>query len=93
MENKLNLSLERLKQFLLTEDEPNLRLYPKWLANRLNVSEYNLLNTLALAVKGGLVELHWETFCLHCGTFAEHFGSLEKTHSQIECKIAKLILI
>lgn len=86
MENQLKLSIESLQQFLLTDGEPNLRLYPNWLANRLNVSEYDLLTTLAFAVKDGLVELHWETFCLKCGRFAEHFGSLEKAHSQIECK-------
>lgn len=79
-----------MQEFLLTDGEPNLRLYPKWLAKRFDVTEYDLLNSLAYAVKDGLVELHWEAFCLKCGKFAEHFGSLEKAHSQIECQSCQM---
>ena len=68
-ENGSHQLIPELREYLLSPIEPNLRLNPNWLAHRLNVSEFELLSALAFAVRDGLVELHWETFCPKCGGF------------------------
>lgn len=83
--NGLIFSVEKLREYFLSPTEPNLRLSPKWLAHRLGVREDDLLNTLAFAVKEGIAELHWETYCPKCGNFSTHFETLRKAHSQVEC--------
>jgi len=77
-ENGSRRLVAELREYLLSPVEPNLRLNPNWLAHRLNVSEYELLNALAFAVSDGLVELHWETFCPKRGGFSTHFDMLSR---------------
>ena len=49
-ENGSRRLVAELREYLLSPVEPNLRLNPNWLAHRLNVSEYEMLNALAFAV-------------------------------------------
>jgi class 3 adenylate cyclase len=82
---RLAALLDRLRDYLRLPGEPNSRLSPRWLAGRLGVEERELLGALAHAVRGGLVELHWEVYCPLCGLKPEEFGSLKEAHGHVEC--------
>lgn len=77
--------MRQLRDYLLQQGAPNDRLYPRWLANKLNVGERELLGALAYGVREGIVQLHWEVYCPFCGLKPEKFASLKVAHSQIEC--------
>lgn len=77
--------MHRLGKYLSQAGAPNVRLYPGWLAKKLQVHERDLLGALAYGVRDGMVELHWEVYCPFCGLKPEEFGSLKEAHSQIEC--------
>ena len=75
----------RLQEYLLQPGAPNERLYPGWLAKKLEVNERDLLTALAYGVRSGIVELHWEAYCPFCGLMPEEFRSLKEAHGQIQC--------
>lgn len=77
--------MRRLRDYLLQAGAPNVRLYPGWLAKKLQVHERDLLCALAYGVRDGMVELHWEVYCPFCALKPEEFGTLKEAHSQIEC--------
>ncbi|MGD9590677.1 MAG: adenylate/guanylate cyclase domain-containing protein [Pyrinomonadaceae bacterium] len=77
--------LAKLSQYFLLLGEPNLQLSPRWLADRLETTERELLDTMAYALRDGIVELRWEVFCSSCGGAAETFASLTHAKSQIDC--------
>lgn len=75
----------RLREYLLQPGAPNARLYPVWLAKRLDIDERELLGALAYGVRDGLVEMHWEVHCPFCSLSPAKFESLKEAHSRIEC--------
>ncbi|MCA1601104.1 MAG: adenylate/guanylate cyclase domain-containing protein, partial [Acidobacteria bacterium] len=75
----------RLREYLSQPGAPNSRLYPRWLARKLNIDERDLLGALAYGVFDGLVEMHWEVHCPFCSLSPTEFESLKETHSRIEC--------
>jgi class 3 adenylate cyclase len=78
------IALSRLREYLALPGEPDARLNPKWLAKRLGFGERELLGALAYAVREGLVEMHWEVYCV-CGLSPAQYGSLREAHSHVEC--------
>ena len=77
--------MHRLREYLLEAGSPNSRLYPKWLANKLDVDERELLGALAYGVRDGLVEMHWEVSCPMCGGRPGDIGSLTHARGNVEC--------
>lgn len=77
--------IQRLQEYLSQPGTPNERLYPGWLAKKLDVNERDLLTVLAYGVRSGIVELHWETYCPFCGLMPEEFRSLKEVHGRIQC--------
>jgi class 3 adenylate cyclase len=77
-------NLASLREYLALPDEPDARLNPKWLARRLGLDERELLGALAYGVREGLVEMHWEVYCV-CGKSPEEYSSLKEAHSHAEC--------
>ena len=75
----------RLREYFALTGEPDARLHPKWLAQRLGVGERELLGALAYAVREGLVEMHWEVYCPFCNKSPEEFSSLKEARHQIRC--------
>jgi len=75
----------RVREYLSQPGAPNARLYPRWLARKLNIDERELLGALAYGVRDGLVEMHWEVHCPFCSLSPTEFESLKETHSLIEC--------
>jgi class 3 adenylate cyclase len=75
----------RLREYFLQPGAPNARLYPGWLASKLEVDERDLLGALAYGVREGLVEMHWEVHCPFCSLRPAEFESLKDAHSRIEC--------
>ena len=77
-------NLASLREYLALPDEPDARLNPKWLARRLGMDDRELLGALAYGVREGLVEMHWEVYCV-CGKSPEEYSSLKEAHSHAEC--------
>ena len=82
---ELSVPLSRLQDYLTKWGEPNIRLNPRWLAKRLEVSERDMLGALAYAVRDGVVEMLWEAYCPSCGHCLDEFCSLKDAVSQMEC--------
>ncbi|HEU4596651.1 MAG TPA: adenylate/guanylate cyclase domain-containing protein [Pyrinomonadaceae bacterium] len=78
-------TLTALCEYFLLPGEPDARLKPRWLAQRLGVPERELLGALAYAVRDGLVEMRWEVYCPVCGRSPGEFGSLREAHGNVEC--------
>ena len=77
--------MRRLREYFLQPGAPNARLYPGWLAKKLDVDERELLGALAYGVRDGLVEMHWEVYCPMCGGGSGNIGSLRHAGGNIEC--------
>jgi class 3 adenylate cyclase len=77
--------LKQLHRYLREPGAPNIRLSPKWLANKLQTDERELLGALAYGVHDGQVEMHREVYCPLCGGGTAAIGSLKHARGNIEC--------
>ena len=83
-------TLSRLQEYLSKKDKPDSHLNPSWLAGQLGVNLRELLTVLAEGVRDGIVEMHWEVYCPHCGIGIDEFTSLQDTRSEVECAPCEL---
>lgn len=75
----------RLREFLIALDETNIRFNPKLMAAELKIGEREMLDAFAIALRDGLVELHWEVYCPKCGARPAEFNSLEQAQCDVHC--------
>jgi class 3 adenylate cyclase len=62
---------------------------PRYLAERLNLSEREALRLLVLALYAGLITLHWDVRCPACGSYNDN-DSLHELHRETQCVMCQL---
>lgn len=82
----------RLEAFLY--EAPARELYhanPRLLAARLGLEERTSLKVLLAALHEGIVTLHWDIRCVHCGTLDHRHAALAQLHHDFQCTACHLI--
>jgi class 3 adenylate cyclase/transcriptional regulator with XRE-family HTH domain len=77
----------QLADYLTTAPDHELyRINANYLASRLNWPVRTLLGVLAAAVQTGIMELHWEYYCLDCGHEQDSFAALAQARREQTCQ-------
>lgn len=83
------VSAEARDQFVAyLENAPDRDLYhfnPRYLAERLKVSEPIALRLLLGAVHDGLIKLHWDIICPACGAEGQGITTFSELHHRMTC--------
>jgi class 3 adenylate cyclase len=78
---------ERFATFLEQAEARELcYLNPRYLAERLKVSERATLKLMLAALYEGIVNLHWDVRCPACGAVDHRWHSLDELHYEAQCE-------
>jgi len=85
--------LKQLEAFICTSDDAALyRMNPLVLADELGLPGPDTVRLFLHGAKSGLLTMHWELVCPHCGDIVQSFSALGKVTTHFDCRICSVAI-